>query len=270
MQNAAVNTTYAIEPFNIRAVNEKHLEGIFGQFDQVMNSHIDKLQKTNSNKHELEISLFSHLRDTIDSADYAAIQHKHIYKTAKGEFSGHLKYINPAIYFSSKLATAMSLDLHSTKPMDILDIGTGCGHFPAIANYFGHQTLGIDMPLDPLAATLDTHFYNDLCAVFGVEKKDKAIKPFEEFSFDRKFDLVTALMAAFNLMDDGSPYTIEAWKFFFKNLDEKILNPNGYAVFTLDRHKVTPEVVKFLALKAESYSERNLKFVFRDIKSIYA
>jgi len=268
---------YSVEPIDIPAVKDVHLPGIFGNFADVVGNTIEELESRNSRLAEITREFYRFLLDEVDSDEFTRIQQKYVTpeqiavgKTATKVGGDHLKYIDPIHWFRGKMSTALRIDLDKQAPMNILDIGTGCGHFPTIARFFGHSVLGVDMPLAPSVKGQDTHFYNEICRVYGVEKMDLKIEPYQEFKFDRKFDLVTAFMAAFNVMEDRTPYTIDAWKFFFRNLDENVLNSGGYAYFSLTRGKVTDEVWQYLKERAEWADDKSLHILFKNIPSLYA
>jgi len=268
---------YTVDPIDIPAVRDVHLTGIFGNFEDVIDNTISEYNGKKSHLAQTSQNFYQWLKTEVDANEFASIQKKYVTpeqvavgRTAKKAGGDHLKYIDPVHWFRGKMSASLRIDLDKQEPMDILDIGTGCGHFPTIARYFGHTVLGVDMPLHTSVSGQDTHFYNRICDVYGVDKRDLKIEPFTDFEFEKKFDMVTAFMAAFNVMEDRTPYTIEAWKYFFKNLNEKVLNPGGQVYFSLTHGKVTDEVWEFLKSKSEWADDSSLHILFKDIESIYA
>jgi len=68
--------------------------------------------------------------------------------------------------------------------------------------------------------------------------------------FDRRFGLVTAFLAAFNLDSERKPWTIDAWTFFLNDLRENVLTADGDLFMILSDDKLTPEVWDYLAERA--------------------
>lgn len=268
------NLAYSVEPFDIPSVKEAHLPGVFGKFGQVVDSHIESLEEKKTPMAALSVDFYKFLRSEVDESAFTEIQQRYVKPetvfSESGKATDHIKYIDPIHWFRSKLIAATKIELDKSEPLEILDIGTGCGHFPMIARFFGHNVLGVDMPLKPSTPGESTHFYNEICDIYGVRKQDLKIEPFTPFEFDQKFDLVTAFMAAFNMMPNRQPYTIEAWQFFFKNLHEKVLNPGGRVMFTLAHGKITEEVWEFLTSKAEWYDDKSLYLMISDVEGVFA
>lgn len=114
--------------------------------------------------------------------------------------------------------------------MQILDLGTGAGHFPFIAQYYGHSVTALDQP--------DIGIYNELCAWLGVNKIDCAIRPRTPLpKFDRKFNLVTALMLGFNTRPDGKLFTLDEWGFFLDDIRDNVLKDGGVLYLKMIRQE---------------------------------
>src|SRR5689334_17865572 len=64
------------------------------------------------------------------------------------------KYADLPFWIANKVHPAAFLNLDKRSPLDILDIGTGAAHFPAVCQALGHRVVGID---------IDYRLYQDAC-----------------------------------------------------------------------------------------------------------
>ena len=51
---------------------------------------------------------------------------------------GYSKYLDIKTWMKRALYNVYELGLHRARQKSILDLGTGCGYFPYVCNYFGH------------------------------------------------------------------------------------------------------------------------------------
>ncbi len=140
------------------------------------------------------------------------------------------KYLDTERWLRRKYAAAIFLNLHDCRPLDILDIGTGAGHFPFIAKSLGHSVRAIDLPGIPL--------YDDLCAWMGIEKqpfKVEARRPLPDLG--QRFDLITAFMIGFNTKADGTLFTLDDWAYFLDDVREHRLKPGGHLLLKMIRQQ---------------------------------
>jgi cyclopropane fatty-acyl-phospholipid synthase-like methyltransferase len=125
------------------------------------------------------------------------------------------------------LRHALLLNLHRTKPLQILDIGAGCGYFPFICTYYGHEAMAID---------LNIAMYREITQWLGVPWEEHKVNAYQPLpTFGRKFDLITALLIYFNNPESPSVWGIEEWRFFLTDLVENHLTPAGQIYLTLNR-----------------------------------
>ena len=125
------------------------------------------------------------------------------------------------------LRHALFLNLHSTKPLQILDIGAGCGYFPFICTYYGHTATVID---------LNIAMYREITQWLGVPWQEHKVNAYQPLpAFGRKFDLITALLIYFNNPESSSVWEIEEWRFFLNDLAENHLTHDGQIYLTLNR-----------------------------------
>lgn len=138
------------------------------------------------------------------------------------------KYLETHKWLKRKHGHALMLGLDQLAPLDILDLGTGGGHFPYVARYFGHRVVALDLP--------GIQLYDALCSWIGVDKHDFRIEARTPLPDLRKrFDLVTAFMIGFNTKRDGTLFTIEDWDWFLEDVRGHQLKPNGHLVLKMIR-----------------------------------
>src|SRR4051812_17945261 len=90
---------------------------------------------------------------TVDLNEFQIYQRK--YHDADPRPHGYSKYLDIRPWMADKLMMVLYLGLDRSKPLKILDIGTGTGYFPYICRYFGHEVVSLDLDVVPM--------YNDLC-----------------------------------------------------------------------------------------------------------
>ena len=138
------------------------------------------------------------------------------------------KYLDARKWLERKLDAALTLRLDQGPPMNILDLGTGGGHFPYVARFFGHRVWALDLPGLPL--------YDALCAWIAVEKRGfriEAQQPLPDLGM--RFDLVTAFMIGFNTKRDGTLFTVGDWDWFLNDVRNNQLKADGHLLLKMIR-----------------------------------
>lgn len=145
------------------------------------------------------------------------------YKELYGEVDpapGYSKYLDIRPWMAEKLMTYFILGLHKSKPLNILDLGTGPGYFPYICSIYGHKSAALDLDEVPM--------YNDLCSFFRIDRNIGRIEKFQPLpDFGRKFDLITALAIKFNRHNEPDQWGVAEWKFMLDDLKKNQLSENG-------------------------------------------
>jgi SAM-dependent methyltransferase len=160
---------------------------------------------------------------------------------------GNLKFLNFTHYARNKMAQVRRLGLHQGPPKRILDIGCGPGHFQLIAKYFGHEAVGLDLPVSP------DHVFNGLREFFEISKIDHRITAMQPLpAFSERFDLVTVFLTQFDFYEKDRPWDAAPWRFFVDNICDTLLKPKGTLYFTLTSSPRPPDVLQYL----ESVSDR--------------
>ncbi len=115
---------------------------------------------------------------------------------------------------SEKIAAINFLKLKEKQGLNILDIGTGCGHFPTICNRLGHKATGTEIKESLNELTDLYRLYNLTVTELFIEKQ-KYIK------FDQKYNLITMLRTVFD-----TSWGRDDWIFLKNNLFD-YLEPGG-------------------------------------------
>jgi SAM-dependent methyltransferase len=149
-----------------------------------------------------------HLLKRLQKTGFPSVREKYA-----GQKGNTFKYLNVDEWLPKHVNLARLFGLHMTEPKNILDIGTGPGLFPFVAQELGHSVLGVD--------TGDREFFNDMVAALGVKTLHHTITSGVKIPIPdgMKFDIVISLMSSFYL----DPYTYKnwgaaEWQFFIDDL----------------------------------------------------
>jgi SAM-dependent methyltransferase len=138
-----------------------------------------------------------------------------------GEKTHWPKYVDAERWLRLNIRRAQELKLTSrTRPLRILDLGSGAGYFLLVARYLGHSGMGLDIPDPPM--------YGELFELFGLKRVVCEIKAFQALpDLGERFDLVTAFSICFNGHKRHDLWTSKEWAFFLNDLETRFLNPGG-------------------------------------------
>ena len=246
---SAIN--YIVPPFDLPNIKGIHIEGIFGDFGEVIARRIASLQKARHPLAKQRAAFFAYLLQQVDAKRYAEIQKAYLSPTRMDARSDLIKYLDPVVWFESKVALAVRLGLDRAPPRRVLDLGTGPGHFAVVARFYGHDVLGTELPQRSRGEGDSAHLYDALCGAFQVQRVSHTIRPYGDLSdLPGGFDIVTALLAAFNVDEQNQPWTTDHWRHFMRSLRAHVLAPQGEVLFNLVNNKVTPEAWNYLAARA--------------------
>ncbi|MFM7683303.1 MAG: hypothetical protein ACKO7P_11240 [Bacteroidota bacterium] len=143
-------------------------------------------------------------------------------------YPGYSKYLDIKPWFIDNLWRCYLLGLNNSKPVNILDIGTGNGYFPFICKQYGHTVRTIDIGFNPI--------FNSLIQILDIPRRDYAVCANEPIDpFDIKFDLVTGFHTYFNGHKTENVWTSKEWEFFLKDLQKNLCNPNAAAYFIINK-----------------------------------
>lgn len=140
---------------------------------------------------------------------------------------GYSKYLDVDAHITLNLWRAYILGLQESEPKKILDIGTGCGYFPYICRFYGHDINTIDISGEPI--------FNEVTEILKVERFIFEVKEYRSIpDFSTKFDLITAFMIYFNNHKNDNLWGPEEWRFFLEDLTKNHMTPNAEAYFILN------------------------------------
>lgn len=243
LQPAPAAIRHRVEPRSLPKVKAEHFDGIFGEFTDVVDAAIARFEASGQPPDLERARFFRFLKQRVDPVRFGAMQELQLSDQKLRLDSDRVKYIDPILWFESKLSAAQQLRLPERPPTEILDIGTGPGHFPVVAEFYGHKVLGTDLPGRATGRLERGHLYDLLADIYGVRRTASKVEQFVPLTrFDTRFGLVTAFLAAFNKDADRRPWTIEAWNFFLQDLRDNVLAEGGEVYMSLADDKLTQEV----------------------------
>ena len=193
------------------------------------------------------------IMERIDTNLFRTIQEKYR-KIAPNE--NYTKYLNISGYLKRNLKRAYRLNLHKSKPLNIIDFGAGAGYFCFICNYFGHNVMAMDVGKSPV--------FDELIQLLGINRKIGAIEAFKRLpKFDTDFDLATAFYVPFNKASNPDEvWRVEEWKFLLEDLANNLLKENGRIFFFLHHENDGKHYDRILLQFFLDYNDRLLGMPF--------
>lgn len=166
-------------------------------------------------------------------ADYEAIL------DAIGRYS--FKFLDARTFVPETINRACALDLNRSRPLDVLDIGTGVGYFPVVCKHYGHRAIAIDRDGNSV--------FEDATRWLGVDRRSWTIQKFTSLpDLGRRFDLVTSFMINFDRAGD-THWGVDEWSYFLGDLFSNQLKPGGRVAFLLNEHTLRHRQVRELFAK---------------------
>jgi SAM-dependent methyltransferase len=141
------------------------------------------------------------------------------------------KFLDVRTFLTATIQNAHRLGLHTSTPLSILDLGTGVGYFPVVCAHYGHSVIAIDRD--------GNRVFEDVTRWLGVDRRSHEIRAREPLpQMERRFDLITAFMVNFDqfIETDLSPWGVEEWGYFLRDVAANQLLPNGRLVLRLNPH----------------------------------
>lgn len=186
---------------------------------------------------------------TIDMQEFEVFKEQ--YRDADSTPAGYSKYLDIRPWMIQKLTYFYLLDLHRSRPLRILDLGTGAGFFPYICSLNGHKVITLDLDTVPM--------YNDLCKFLRLDRRTWRIERFEKLpDLGTRFDLVTAFMITFNQHNEPDEWGVDEWRFLLEDLKCNQMAEGGRIFFNLNVHRDSTwcdqDLLRlFLDLKGRTY-----------------
>lgn len=255
-----------VEPKPLPNVKDEHLKGVFGMFEDVVDDRIATLEASDDAFDREKARFFRFLRERVDARQFGRMQEFQLSEYKLNPKSDFPKYIDPTIWFESKLALAHRIGLNTRAPTHILDFGTGPAHWLVVAEFYGHHPVGTDLPMLTTGQLERGHLYDALGDLYKVRRLPLKIEPFTPLpAFERRYGLITAFLAAFNVDAEKKPWTIDAWKFFLADLHANVLEDGGELFMSLADGKLTPEVWAYLSERSVFHNDRSKQIHFTDL-----
>lgn len=251
------------------SIKAEHLKWMFGDFRDMVQDRIAELREGARAMDAPKASFFEYLLSEVDGEQFGLVQKLFLGESSRAENGNMLKYIDPITWFESKLNIAHWLELDIQSPRRILDLGTGPGHFPVVARFYGHSVVGTDLPDRSRGLGHYGHLYDALCDVYNVKRISHRIFPFQLLGdVEGRYDLLTAFLAAFNIDEAKRPWSVEHWRFFLLDLRENVLNDGGALCMTLDDTKLTADSWSFLRDLSDKYVEKKKQILISNFSSL--
>jgi SAM-dependent methyltransferase len=133
------------------------------------------------------------------------------------------KYLNWRWYLRENFARCVSVGLHKSPSVAILDLGSGPGYFLACAQYLGNRVIGLDTGDNPIYRSLIKFMQLPPVLIERIEPSQKL-----KTVGDQKFDLITAFSVTFHAVKDKA-WSDDHWLFFFADLHRHL--DNGGEIF---------------------------------------
>ena len=254
---------------DIAGVKPEHLDYMFGDFRTTVENRIMQLRAQNDANGERGASFFEFLLKDVDEAAFARMQQQFLGDADNAENKNMLKYIDPVTWFDSKLSIARWLALDRQAPLRILDLGTGPGHFPIVARFYGHRVTGTDLPKRAGGSGKSGHLYDSLCELYGVKRIGHVIRPFAPLGdVGGRYDMVTAFLAAFNIDENKKPWSEEHWRFFLTDLKTNVLTERGVVFMRLTHDKLTDKAWDYLVSLSEWHEDQSRQVYITDLSRL--
>ena len=144
------------------------------------------------------------------------------------------KYLDHQYWLRVNIVRAARLKLHDSAPKRILDLGCGPGWFLHVCRHFGHDAMGLDVPVESMTE-IEKKVYASMAEVLCWHKKELRIQPASPFNIKGTFDHITGFMVCFNNHRQESEWSKEEWKTFVERVLTQLnaggslwleLNPN--------------------------------------------
>jgi hypothetical protein len=255
-----------VDPTELRKVKEQHWPGIFGDFKENVTALRDRRAASADPGNKEAARFFDYLLSEVEPEGFRKVQETYLDPQVVDRNADIVKYIDPIVWFESKLRLARKIGLHKRPPLRILDLGCGPGHFGVVARFHGHDVTGTELPSRSSGLA---HIYDALCAIYKVRRLSHQIFPDTPLGdVGGRYDLVTALLAAFNVDQNKRPWTANHWRYFLTDVAANVLNPGGEIFLVLAEGKLTEESWSYLAGLSEWSGERGRQLLIRDFSRL--
>lgn len=137
-------------------------------------------------------------------------------KLFNGQFYG--KYTDFERYLVINLRRIYRLGLQNSKPIRILDIGSGAGFFCWLCKQYGHEVHGLDVPGIEIFDYLTSAFTIPR-TTFYIEPEVPMPKP------DYAFDLIVSFAICFHELQNNNRWDRNHWLYFLEDIKKNFAHP---------------------------------------------
>ncbi len=124
------------------------------------------------------------------------------------------KYVEAERFLKLNIRRAQDLGLDHMPPQRIFDLGSGAGYFLFVARELGHSGLGLDF---------HESLFGEMFELFGLERIIHRIRKFQPLpETGARFDWITAFSVCFADNMKNTPWDVEEWDYFLRDLDKHL------------------------------------------------
>jgi SAM-dependent methyltransferase len=181
---------------------------------------------------------------TIDRTELERLREQYPYRPNARKINA---YEDAAYWIDVNVKRVQDLWLDRSRPLRILDLGSGPGYFLYLCRLFGHEGLGLDPDDEP--------FFRGTTQFFDVRRIIARINPQTPLPDLGKFDLVTGHRVCFhrtarNENGEWVEWSLADWEFFINDIRTRFLKPDGRLLLEFNRRQdgssfFTPELRAF-------------------------
>ena len=173
---------------------------------------------------EAALAIYDKVIASVDRDAIVALQEKYRDRLVDFDPVGIYKYADVPFWVARFVTLAQRLGFDRMPPVSLLDIGTGSGHFLAVAQALGHRPIGTD---------IDVPVYGDIARALGVDRRIAPVvrgKPYPDVG--GPFDRVTIFWQVFDYIrsyPDGSRdyWSLDDWKLLMTDIARNHCAPDG-------------------------------------------
>lgn len=173
--------------------------------------------------------IFDRAVERVDREELERLQAKYRDEVEAHDERHFTKYLDLAPWFSYHSRLAALLDIDRREPCSILDIGSGGGHFAAIARSYGHDVTAFDRS--------EPEIYGDLLDLLDIERIEGAVrlgKPLDERL--GRYDLIVINGQVFDIFPRTQDrWGVAEWARFIEYLCETHLDVPGELFIGLNK-----------------------------------
>ena len=126
-----------------------------------------------------------------------------------------VKYLEVDWHVRHVVREAARLNLLSSPPLRVLDIGCGTGSFLYVLRSVGHKVFGLDLG--------DSEVYNEMIEFLKLPRIIHRISKFQRLpEFEAKLDLITAYSVCFDMHHCDEVWGPEEWAFFLMDCQARL------------------------------------------------